>query len=448
MRRVDKVTRDNVLRGDVEGSFRQPDIKQMLMPEALPELSSMRGGSSMKTVNICLDSFNKVESSNISRGEFKFNFNIQMSSSDQAIGVLDAINNVRSISLQQFAMPIIPDVPYNGIDISEDASYVDISDTSGTILFVKNNTTSVIMTPTGTLEPLNVYNDAVSDPPVGQYPITSLIAGGTSAASPWLTNPYTQTPFGNSITILLREMQAQSYIGSNNTRFHFDFFLTPYDILGNNPNMLQAVPRNFGKSDTFTFTDVIQSVHGLTIQFMNPDIPISFDQDVLTCQILIDSTVHTSGPPACAGNYIAFKCQNHNLRAGDRIYIDNLTIIPALKRQQIMPPPPVITYPPPFGELQTILTSSNGFTVNGYPLNSGTGTYGSVPESSPGTPLDPDYFYLDPAVSVYGLMGLTTSNGMTLQSILASQRPQVKVAKRRLRLDLTFYCEQKRPIGI
>ena len=228
---------------------------------------------------VILDSFYKLQSSNIENGEFIWNFAVQGSTTDGSIGVRDKVDNIIEIQLGTFSLPILPEVPYelgthHGFELA------------------KNNDTSA--------------NPLLAP---AQYPTA------VPFISPWIHNPYSQLPFNGQLTIQIGEAGLQSYSDKNGARHHFDYTATYKGDSTGNPNMLTAQPTIGTKWDTFTFTEPLKDMHGVTLIFRNPDYPIKFLPDIL---LNVSTSLHLH----LGSYYLRFNYRNHNLLVGDRIFID------------------------------------------------------------------------------------------------------------------------------
>lgn len=253
---------------------------------------------------VMLDSFVKLRESRTAQGEYRWNFMVQGVTGDEVVGVRDRIDTVVEMQMGSFAMPMLPDVPY----FSAGADYVDSTSpypplpASPSFLIQTNNDNA------GNGPPILVPN--VTTPPYGQYPYTAILPSGNHAL-PWTHNPYSQTPFFGAMTVQVREAGLQSFSDRDGARHHFEYRITPgASIPGAHPNMALAKPMCGELWDTYTFTDPLRDVHGVTLVFRNPDTPIVFEPDVLY-----------SVPAAFDGNILYFDYAGHGLNVGDRVHI-------------------------------------------------------------------------------------------------------------------------------
>jgi hypothetical protein len=335
---------------------------------------------------LTLDSFSKLRSSNVENGEFQWNFMVQGVTGDEVLGVRDRIDTIIEIQLGAFAMPILPEVPY----ILADPPAVPPSGTNQLVLVQNNDNSGAAGS-----------NGAPALVPSAQYPKEILLAGDTTAY-PWVHNPYSQTPYYGHLAIQIREAGLQSYSDRNGARHHFEFALEyPVGAEGRNPTMLLAAPFVGQKWDTFIFTDPLKDMHGLTLVFRNPDVPIRFQPDCL-----YDVVFTSDGNPGPLGPFLMGTFANHGLDMGDRIFIEGFSSGNAT--------------------LDTYMNRPAGHVVSGDPPQ---------PAIPAGTPLAvalapgpyPDTFWLDPAVSLIDL---------TVPPPRLPALATVCVAKRRLRIPI------------
>lgn len=260
-----------------------------------------------------LDSFEKVEVSDTARGEYKFNFVIQGVTRNQAIGVRDTVDTVIQMQIGSFFIPII--TPYN----------------------------------------------YVLNPPSSSAPATSGLPGlfqnGPNLSGPAfqdpLASPLSQIPYSGRVTLELREIGLQSISDRGGVRHHFEFDAVPvFSAAGslstqiNEPTIgvvnvpppvvaMRLVPQ-LGQWDTYTFTEPIKDIQGLTLAFRNPDNQIAFPQDVVySAQAFTDNTRW----PGIAFTIPTTPMGTPLLALNDRIFINgfssgNATIDAYINRQQ------------------------------------------------------------------------------------------------------------------
>ena len=205
-----------------------------------------------------LDSFEKIETSIPAAGDYRFNFMIQGVTQDQTIGVRDVIDTVIQIQVGTFFIPIVYPYPY-------------------------------------ILNPPTSGSSSISGLP-------GLFADGPNlATAPYqdpLSGPLSQIPYGGRVTLEMREIGLQSISDRGGVRHHFEFDAVPVFAASgslsttiNEPTTgaantpppvvgMRLVPMP-GGFDTYTFTDPIKDVQGLSLVFRTPDLPIQFSPDVL-----------------------------------------------------------------------------------------------------------------------------------------------------------------------
>lgn len=329
---------------------------------------------------IILDTFSKLRESQVEKGEFRWNFMVQGVTGDEVVGVRDKIDTVIEIQIGGFSLPVIPEVTYT-------------------------LAAPPAATPSGTNQLVLVHNNNNAAPPLNpllppaQYP-TSI-----PALTPWINNPYSQTPYGNRMTIQLREAGLQSYSDRNGARHHYEFNIAYLSVAGGNPNLLSAVPISGSQWDTFIFTDPLKDVHGLTLIFRNPDIPIRFLPDCL-----YDVAVVSDGA-AAPGPFLRFDAPNHGLLVGDRIVVEGFKSgVPVL---------------------DSYINRPEGHVVSGDP---------SVAPLPPSSPIPtPNSFWLDPAVSIIDLTAPPPALPQSVTVCIAKRRMRIPIRLRRVVARLTNY---------
>lgn len=326
---------------------------------------------------VTLDTFTKLQDSNIDRGEFKWNFMIQGVTTDDSIGIRDKIDTVVEIQIGSFSIPILEEVPY--ILAAAPAAPTG----TNSLVLIQNNNNVVSLPPT-------LIIDAGAN---GQYP-QSLLQPGQSSLVPWIYNPYTQVPYSNFFTIQIQEAGHQSYSDRNGARHHFSFAISS-PTTARSPNILVAFPRNGFKWDTFVFTDPLKHIHGITLVFRNPDIPIHFMPDCI-----YDAIIEVDGAVA-PGPFLRITTpSNHLLRVGDRIFISKCNS----KNQT----------------LDRYVNRVEGHVCSGNP---------AAAPLTPATLIPGTTFWTDPAISTFDLI---------LAVGALPQRIVVYIAKRRMRIPMRF----------
>lgn len=346
---------------------------------------------------IVLDSFSKLRSSRLEAGEIQWNFMVQGVTGDEVVGVRDKIDTVIEVQIGSFTLPFLPEVPY------EPTPGPIVPTGVNRVVLVHNNDNTTIPSAAGPNPPLL---------PPTQYPVTL----PPFLQVPWVNNPYTQVPCGGRLTVQLREAGLQSYSDRFGARHHFEFTASYLSLagVGANPGVLTAVPMSGAQWDTFVFTDPLKDVHGLTLVFRNPDVPIRFQPDCL-----YDVTADSDGAGA-PGPFLRFGAPRHGLAAGDRIFVEGFRSgAPAL---------------------DSYVNRAEGHAVGGDP---------SAPPVPAGMPLAlapapgpyPDVFWLDPAVSLIDLTSPPPALPQLVTVCVAKRRVRIPVRIRRVVPRLTNYIQ-------
>jgi len=252
---------------------------------------------------LILDSFTKSGASNLEKGEFCWNLQINgTTNTDQkVVGSRYSLDNIIAIELGSFTIPILKEVQYPELTILN----------SNNIELIQNNSIQNSIN----LNPVLQINQI----PIQAPPNLLITDDNPSNLVPWLNNPLTQTPFDGVITIQVKEAGGQAYNGGHTSEIHHFIYQIQYNnsTTGTSPNAAKAVPM-FDKSNLYIFTEPILHFHSISLVFRNPDFPINFEPDIINCKIEVDFT------NAIGNNYyLSLKCENHNLLTGDRIYIKN-----------------------------------------------------------------------------------------------------------------------------
>lgn len=348
---------------------------------------------------VMLDSFVKLRESRTAQGEYRWNFMVQGVTGDEVVGVRDRIDTVVEMQMGSFAMPMLPDVPYvvGEGGISEEAPFTDGATPPFLGIYSHPPPPSSVafnLVPNNTNHALGPPSLIHTNAPYGQYPHSALLPARTST-HPWTHNPYSQTPFFGALTVQVREAGLQSFSDRDGARHHFEYRISPgADVPGANPNMALAKPMCGDLWDTYTFTDPLRDIHGITLVFRNPDVPIRFDPDILY------NVAASYNGDSC----LRFYAPGHALNAGDRVFIRGFTTA--------------------MSTLNAYINRVEGHVVGGEPTN-GSGT--SVTPLAPGVAITGDYIYLDPTVVVTPPPAHDTRHTI-----------DIYVAKRRLRIPVRF----------
>jgi hypothetical protein len=320
------------------------DIRELLRREAdvVRPPPDQRGVSDQYIV---LDSFAKdAARSNPGAGTFAWNFAVQGSTGNGAVGVRDRVDHVTEVQISPFALPPPPQIPYPVPTIRVQIPPLT-PDTNPPL----NTTPAGAIVPGAAALPLRATNSAT-------------LAAPTSA-------PYfSQIACGGRFTIQLVEAGLQSFSSLAGTRYHFDMVARDHAPVGaagdvnagagdiGVPGFPFAMPLAVSPLtnwDTYLFTDPLMDVHGLTLMFRNPDVPIQFQPDVLyqttvtvvsPAYLTTDATHFPYGPPTItnpvppipapalpggatwnsniAGSfYLSFGYVAHGLLSGDQVVI-------------------------------------------------------------------------------------------------------------------------------
>jgi hypothetical protein len=335
-----------------------------------------------------LDTFLKQRDSAVDRGEFRWNFTVQGVTDGDALGVRDRVDTVIEIQIGSFSMPVPPEVPYALVPAPA--------------------------APTGTDRLVLVHNNANAAAPYsptlvpnflgyGQYPPALLVPPAT-ALVPWVHNPYSQLPF-DRFTIQLREAGLQSYSDRGGARHHYEFALSTACPVSS-PAVLQAVPQCGHKWDTFIFTDPLRDVHGLTLVFRNPDVPLRFQPDCL-----YDVPVAADGA-AAPGPFLRVAAPGHGLCMGDRVFFSGFRSGNA--------------------GLDAHVNRAEGQVAAGDP---------SLAPLAPGAPIAGDFFWTDPAVSIIDLTATPPALPQLATVAIAKRRMRIPIRLRRVVARLTNFIE-------
>lgn len=327
---------------------------------------------------LVLDTYSKLRASRADRGEFAWNFMVQGATGDEVVGVRDTIETVIAIQIGGFALPIPPEVPYT-LAAAPAAS------------------------PSGLSQLVLVHNNANALPPFNPLLAPTQYPASAPAQTPWVSNPYSQLPYGGRITIQLREAGLQSYSDRGGARHNFELAVDYFGAGVGNPNMLVACPPYGHQWDTYVFTEPLMDVHGLTLVFRNPDVPVRFLPDCLY------DTVAEGDGAAAPGPFLRFRAPGHGLLAGDRVMVTGYASgVPAL---------------------DAYVNRPEGHVAAGDP---------QLPPLVPAAPIPTaDDFWLDPCVGLVDLAALPASQTVTVY--VAKRRMRIPVRIRRVVPRLTNY---------
>jgi hypothetical protein len=226
-----------------------------------------------------LDSYQKLEDSHPERGEYKFHFNPRGATKDQAIGIRDDITRIIEITIGKFTIPLTKLVSF-------DKDVLNAADSSLSILDLTANSAA----PT-------VDISTISD--------------------------RTQQYAHRRITMYMRDISAQSFIDNEDSRHHFEFETSPHGHTSGtghaHGNSILLTPID----DNYVFTDPINHIHGMIINFFNPDYALKMPPDVI-----YNVTMYSAKPNASistsADNIVQIRFSDPtgqlDLLYGDRIF--------------------------------------------------------------------------------------------------------------------------------
>lgn len=414
--------RDDERRDEEHLDIREILRREVLNPLPPPAHASRPQPRGISDQYVMLDTFLKLRESATDRGEFRWNFMVQGVTGDEVIGVRDELDNIIEIQVGAFAMPNPPEVPV----VYDLSSHLLSKKMEGQFLLNPNNTHN---------------NSSVARLGRNQYPTEFLVAeiggaplnplGNPSTLFPWIHNPHSQVPFFGNFTVQVCEAGLQSYSGRNGARHHFGLRLTVPADGGANPNMLLAAPQPGKDWDKYIFTDPLKDIHGMTLVFRNPDIPIRFLPDCLY-NTVVDISPEPAGSLPVGTRYLRFYYPGHKLRMGDRIFVQGFKSGNA--------------------ELDTYVNRPEGLVAAGDPsvgaarINPGVLITQTNPAAST---VEDGYFYTDPAINLLTVKfpGIVPAEAAApplpavpahpgMVSFMATQTVTVCVANRRMRIPM------------
>ncbi len=296
------------------------------------------------------------------------------------------LQRVVSASLGAFALPQLPDVPYTLGAV-------------GDLVLAKNNTS---VAPGGAPQ-LGAPGSAYP-----QYP-TAAVSPAGGFLQPWPFNPLGQLPTGQ-LTVGIEGLgSGHGFSGRRGRHYHADYRVT-FDPLGD-PRELRAEPST-GDWARVDFPEPVSTAAQLRLTFRGPDELITFDPDVYN---LVAPTIDGNG-------FLVFTLAGMQLRAGDRIYIENpVADRPALSTA--------------CASLNQYIGRGEGHVVSGNPIN---------PALAPGTIIT-DNFWTDPSINLTAAAALYSTPGADLTADLIASRVKVLVARRRMRIPLVLRCLTDEP---
>jgi hypothetical protein len=342
---------------------------------------------------VVLDSFQKIEDSNSERGELSFNFNTFGPTGEQVIGVWSKITRVIEIHVSSFVMPL--------------------------------------------LQPDLFRKDTLPDHFVNAL---GLMDNATPYVAPNITqvrDQRQQYTFGQRITMYLSNIGIQSISDNNNKRHHFEFDITNHGTVDGDSHgdRILLTPIN----DRYILTTPITHVHGMLINFYNPDNPIKLTPDVAYNVVTTSQTIDGGGGE-CLQYQFVDRTGLMQLEVGDRVVIKGFEHVSGIGTT-------AIPYKTVDGVFNQYMNRSEGHIIGDDPVTLSTGPT-----------IDPTYtgsgnrwnVYFDPYINPVKLTGTdrNPSSGtygdiavgsIAPRDIIRSRtRVAMYIAKYRIRIPLKF----------
>lgn len=226
-----------------------------------------------------LDSFNKDRSSRTDLGEFKWAISYQGVTREGFVGISDKPESIIEVEVYDFSMPII-------IEQTDAATF-----STFVVETVANN---LDILPVKTQYPPELFQDNEV---------------GTTFVAPWIHNPVSQIPYDGRMVMQIKELGLQGFdMKSAKHQFEMQMRYTA-SMNGTSPRQLQV------KTDKiFQLTDPLREMSAITLNFRNPDHPISFQPDCLYSVPMTFILYNTK-------YYPKFTYFGHSLLHGDRVFI-------------------------------------------------------------------------------------------------------------------------------
>ena len=223
-----------------------------------------------------LDSYQKLEDSHPEHGEYKFNFSPRGATKDQSIGIRDDITRIIEMTVSKFTIPLTK------LD-SFDSSTITTANPSLSILGLTGNP---------------------SEPSADVSAVSSRH----------------QQYAHQRITMFMRDISAQSFIDNEDTRHHFEFDISAIGHIkaSGHGDKLLLTPID----DNYVLTDPINHVHGMSLNFYNPDYQLKMPPDVIYGVSMFSAMPNSGASPT--DNIIQFRFSEPTgqleLLYGDRIF--------------------------------------------------------------------------------------------------------------------------------
>lgn len=324
---------------------------------------------------VILDSFSRnFFEGDLERGEIAFNFNVQSVTTATAIGVKDVVDTVIGLQVGEFCLPLPP------LDRFAPAE---------------------IVAHDGSLAGLNLADNSA--------------VAGVLPAGDAVTNPQSQVPFCQRVTLFFREIGLQSMSLRGNRRGHFELGAA----VAPTGDRVQLTP--MGNCEDYLFTDPVKDIHGLTLQLLTPDRPLSLPPDTLR---MVTARADSTGRLELTARDLSPLV---NLAVDDRIFVEGFASGNGLLDRHVNRP--------------------EGHLVGAAAADSGTGLFdiagpagGSTTTPVPGAKTATAVFRLNPDPQVTGLTVVDAAGAPVVvangDAIRSSSEIVVRIAKNRVRIPL------------
>jgi hypothetical protein len=315
---------------------------------------------------VVLDSFEMVEgSSRPHEGVFAFNMMVQGVTRDQAIGVKDKLDTIISAHVSEFDVPAPPFDEFDPADIE------------------------------------------ARDPSLAALGLALSSAGVLAAlAGDSVTNPQSQAPYGGRVTMYLSEIGLQSFSDADDRRHHFEFHANAKT----DPDRWRL---NVKGDSAFTFTEPIQDIHGLTVRFFTPTVPLRFPPSIIYgLSLYVNASGNLEFAFTDAPGLLV-------LEAGDRIFLRGF----AARSSDSSTTPATVT---DYGTLNRYINRAAGHLVSPTALTAAAGAHTFTLEPTVGSA----YF---PVAPTAGAAWPVTVGTHTFE---LTGRVELRIAKNRVRIPL------------
>ena len=342
-----------------------------------------------------LDSYQKLEDSHPERGEYKFHFNPRGATKDQAIGIRDDITRIIEMTVSKFTIPL-----------------TKLDSFDATTLTTANPALSIL--------------DLTGNPSEPSADISAV------------SSRHQQYAY-QRITMYMRDISAQSFIDNEDKRHHFEFEPTAIGHIRGSGygNKLLLTPID----DNYVLTDPINHVHGMSINFFNPDHELKMPPDVIYGVTLYSAVTDIGTSPTDNIVQIRFMEPTGQLELlyGDRIFFRGFESYYNLITGTTSSGDPIYTKTTQNHVLNRYINRPEGHII-GEDLVSSTSSIVALVVN----PVNNIYnIYLNPNIKTSLLDNFTTSgtagsaytNGEEIQS---KTRVSMYIAKNRIRIPIRF----------